>query len=59
MPGSSARSMIPASDVAKLIAKYKPMRLKNNKGEWLKENEPGTKPNMYYIKSFKAESLKA
>lgn len=46
----------PTSDAAKLIAKYKPMRLKNNKGEWLKENEPGTKPNMYYIRSFRGES---
>ena len=49
----------PASDAGKLIAKYKPMRLKNNKGEWLKDGEKGTKPNVYYIKSFKAESQKA
>jgi len=46
----------PTSDAAKLLAKYKPMRLKNNKGEWLKENEPGTKPNMYYIRSFRGEA---
>lgn len=49
----------PASEVSKLIKKYKPMRLKNNKGEWLKENEKSTKPNVYYIRNFKAELQKA
>lgn len=43
------------SEVSQLIKKHKPMRLKNNKGEWLKDGEKGTKPNVYYIRSFKAE----
>ncbi|MHB1024673.1 MAG: 4Fe-4S dicluster domain-containing protein [Desulfobacteria bacterium] len=42
----------PGSEVSRLIKKYKPMMLKNNKGEWLKENEPGTKPNVYYIRKY-------
>ncbi|MCL5807321.1 MAG: 4Fe-4S dicluster domain-containing protein [Deltaproteobacteria bacterium] len=49
----------PGSEVSQLIKKHKPTRLKNNKGEWLKDGEKGTKPNVYYIKSFKAESQKA
>lgn len=49
----------PASEVGKLLAKYKPLRLKNNKGEWLKDNEPGTKPNVYYIRNFKGEAHRA
>ena len=49
----------PNSDASKLIAKYKPMRLKNNKGEWLKEGEKSTNPNMYYIRSFKGATQKA
>ena len=46
----------PNSEVSKLIAKYKPMRLKNNKGEFLKDEEieKSTKPNMYYIRSYSA-----
>jgi Fe-S-cluster-containing dehydrogenase component len=46
------------SDVGQLIKKYKPMRIKNNKGEWLKDTEKGTKPNVYYVRSYKAESQK-
>lgn len=44
----------PNSEVAKLLAKYKPLRLKNNKGEWLREDEieKSTKPNVYYIRSY-------
>lgn len=43
----------PSSGVSKLIAKYKPARLKNNKGEYLKADEKGTQPNNYYIRSYK------
>lgn len=43
----------PNSEVSKLIKKYKPMRLKNNKGELLKDNEKGTGPNVFYIRDFK------
>jgi len=51
----------PNSEVSKLIAKYKPMRLKNNKGEFLKdaEIEKSTKPNVYYVRSFQPEAKKA
>ena len=51
----------PNSEVSKLIAKYKPMRLKNNKCEFLKDEEieKSTKPNMYYIRSFKGEAKRA
>jgi Fe-S-cluster-containing dehydrogenase component len=45
----------PKSEISLLIQKYPPMRLKNNKGEWLKEGEKGTRPNMLYIRSFKVE----
>lgn len=43
----------PDSKVSKLLKKYKPMRLKNNRGEFLKPGEAGTKPNVFYIRSFK------
>jgi len=43
----------PASEISKLLKKHKPVRLKNNKGEFLAEAEKGTQPNMYYIRSFK------
>jgi Fe-S-cluster-containing dehydrogenase component len=43
----------PASDVSKLIAKYKPRLFKNNKGEYLKAGEKGTQPNNYYIRDYK------
>ncbi len=49
----------PASEVSQLVKKYKPKRLKNNKGEWLKDDEKGTKPNVYYIRSYKPELQKA
>mgnify|MGYP000530726219 CR=1 FL=1 len=49
----------PTSEVSKLIAKYKPMRLKNNKGEFLKDDEieESTKPNTYYIRSYSARKV--
>jgi Fe-S-cluster-containing dehydrogenase component len=43
----------PNSEVSRLLKKHKPVQLKNNKGELLKEGEKGTKPNVYYIRSFK------
>lgn len=42
----------PNSEVSKLIKKYKPVHLKNNKGEYLKAGEKGTRPNNYYIRSY-------
>lgn len=47
------------SEVSQLLKKHKPFRLKNNKGDLLKENERGTQPNVYYIRSFKAPAPKA
>ncbi len=49
----------PESEISKLLKKYKPMVLKNNKGEFLKEGEKSTKPNMYYIRSYSPASRKA
>lgn len=46
----------PGSEVSKLLKKYKPMRLKNNRGEFLKDGEEGTKPNVFYVRSFKAKA---
>ena len=47
------------SDVSQILKKYKPVNLKNNKGEFLKAGEKGTRPNVYYIRSFKAVTKKA
>ncbi|MDH4027403.1 MAG: 4Fe-4S dicluster domain-containing protein [Nitrospirota bacterium] len=51
----------PRSEVSQLIKKYKPLQLKNNKGELLKQRDEkdSTKPNVYYIRSFKAEAKSA
>lgn len=46
------------SEVSQLIKKYKPSHLKNNKGEFLKPGEKGTRPNVYYIRGFKAVAKK-
>lgn len=46
------------SEPSKLLRKYKAVNLKNNKGELLKDGEKGTRPNVYYIRSFKAEPKK-
>ncbi len=43
----------PNSEASLLLKKHKAFRLKNNKGELLKDNERGTQPNVYYIRSFK------
>lgn len=42
----------PNSDISKLLKKYNAVRLKNNKGELLKDQETGTRPNVYYIRNF-------
>lgn len=47
------------SEPGKLLRKHKAVNLKNNKGEGLKSGEKGTKPNVYYIRSFRAEAKKA
>lgn len=46
------------SEVSQLFKKYKPSHLKNNKGEFLKPGEKGTRPNVYYIRNFKAVAKK-
>lgn len=45
----------PNSEVSKALKAHKAVRLKNNKGDLLKPNEKGTQPNVYYIRSFRAE----
>ena len=47
------------SEASQLIKKHKAMNLKNNKGEVLKAEEKGTRPNVYYIRAFKAAAKKA
>lgn len=47
------------SEVNQLINKYKPVNLKNNAGEFLSPGETGTRPNVYYIRSFKPAASKA
>jgi len=37
----------------------KPVQLKNNKGELLKAGEKGTKPNVFYVRSYKTRASKA
>lgn len=44
----------PNSDISQALKKHKPVQLKNNKGALLKAGEKGTKPNVFYIRSFKA-----
>lgn len=44
------------SKVSKLLKKYKPRRLKNNRGEFLKEGEKGTGPNVFYVREFKPKA---
>jgi len=47
----------PTSEVSKLIAKYPPKQLKNNKGEFLAKGETGVKPNVYYIREFNTRDI--
>ena len=47
------------SEASKLLLKYKAVNLKNNKGEILEAGEKGTRPNIYYIRNFKAAAPKA
>lgn len=49
----------PGSEPSKLLKKHKPLQFKNRKGEFLKPGEKGTRPNVYYIRNFKAEAKKA
>lgn len=44
----------PNSEPSKALKANKAVQLKNNKGETLKSGEKGTKPNVYYIRSFSA-----
>jgi Fe-S-cluster-containing dehydrogenase component len=48
----------PKSEISQALKKHKAVQLKNNKGELLKPGEKGTRPNVYYIRSFKAEARK-
>lgn len=47
------------SEASQLLKKYKANQPKNNKGEFLKPGEKGTRPNVYYVRSYKAEARKA
>ncbi|MBM2814761.1 MAG: 4Fe-4S dicluster protein [Ignavibacteria bacterium] len=47
----------PNSEVSKLIAKYPIKQLKNNKGDFLSSGEPGTKPNVYYIREYETQKV--
>jgi Fe-S-cluster-containing dehydrogenase component len=49
----------PKSEISLILKKHKPAQLKNNKGETLKAGEKGTKPNVFYIRSFEAPAKKA
>lgn len=49
----------PKSEVSQLLKKHKPASLKNNKGEFLKTGEMGTRPNVFYVRSFKPAARKA
>ncbi|MBW2216465.1 MAG: 4Fe-4S dicluster domain-containing protein [Deltaproteobacteria bacterium] len=42
----------PTGEVSSMLKKYKAVRLKNNKGDLLKDNETGTRPNVYYVRNF-------
>jgi Fe-S-cluster-containing dehydrogenase component len=44
----------PNSEPSKALRAHKAVQLKNSKGEFLKAGEQGTKPNVYYIRSFSA-----
>ncbi|MDI6790263.1 MAG: 4Fe-4S binding protein [Thermodesulfobacteriota bacterium] len=46
------------SEISKTLKKHKSSRLKNNKGDLLKDGERGTQPNVSYIRSFKPEVRK-
>lgn len=48
----------PNSEIARLLKKYKAVRLKNNKGGLLKPGEKGPQPNVFYIRTFRAEAPK-
>lgn len=47
------------SEASQLLKKYTPVRLKNNKGEPLKAKDKGTRPNVYYVRGYRAEAKKA
>lgn len=47
------------SEASQLLKKHKSIRLKNNQGEFLQANENGTRPNVYYIRNFKAAAPKS
>ena len=42
----------PRSQASQLLQKFIGARLKNNKGEMLRDGEAGTRPNVYYIRSY-------
>ncbi|MBI5025207.1 MAG: 4Fe-4S dicluster domain-containing protein [Nitrospirae bacterium] len=48
----------PNSEASQLLKKHKAVNLKNNKGELVKAGEKGTRPNVYYIRSFKVATKK-
>ncbi|MBU1743441.1 MAG: 4Fe-4S dicluster domain-containing protein [Proteobacteria bacterium] len=48
----------PGSEISNLLKKHKAVQLKNGKGELLTPGEKGTQPNVFYIKTFRAETPK-
>jgi Fe-S-cluster-containing dehydrogenase component len=49
----------PNSEISQVLKKHKPVQLKNNKGELLKAGEKSTKPNVFYVRSYKPVATKA
>ena len=49
----------PQSQASQLLKKFKGFHLKNNKGEMLRDGEAGTRPNVYYIRSYGPAPRKA
>lgn len=49
----------PNSELSQVLKKHKPVQLKNNKGALLKAGEKSTKPNVFYVRSYKPVAGKA
>jgi Fe-S-cluster-containing dehydrogenase component len=49
----------PNSELSLVLKKHKPVQLKNNKGALLKADEKSTKPNVFYVRSFKPVANRA
>jgi len=49
----------PQSQASQLLKQFPGMRLKSNKGEMLQDGEAGTRPNVYYIRTYAPAPRKA